>query len=66
MERERIIRNSARCLNCGGEVESRHHHDFVPCPCGNVAVDGGKDYLRRVFSGAYEETSITTMEDVDE
>jgi len=59
MNEERIIRNSVRCGLCGDEIESRHRHDFVQCRCGNVAVDGGHDYLRRVFSGGpYEDTSL--------
>ena len=32
---------------CEEEIESVHRHDFVTCKCGNVSVDGGKDYLRR-------------------
>jgi len=42
-----IIKNAARCLNCNEVVESMHRHDFVQCSCGNVAVDGGKAYLKR-------------------
>jgi len=42
-----IIRNSAKCLECNTEIESRHRHDYVKCPCGAIAVDGGKDYLKR-------------------
>src|ERR1017187_3306900 len=43
---ERIIRNAVRCKKCGQTIESKHHHDFVSCACGNF-VDGGHDYLRR-------------------
>ena len=43
----RLIRNAARCKRCGDIVESRHRHDFRPCKCGAVTVDGGLDYLRR-------------------
>ncbi len=43
-----IIVNKIRCLKCGDEIESTHRHDFKFCKCGSVAVDGGKDYLRRV------------------
>ena len=43
----RILRNRARCLVCGEMVESRHRHDFKTCSCGNLSVDGGKDYIRR-------------------
>ena len=34
---------------CFGQynIESAHRHDFKFCKCGAVAVDGGKDYLRR-------------------
>lgn len=54
-----IIRNSAKCLNCGEEIESTHRHDFKFCSCGKLAVDGGKDYLRRLTNGNYTDTSIT-------
>ena len=42
-----IIKNAAKCLNCNEVVESKHRHDFARCSCGNVAVDGGKAYLKR-------------------
>jgi hypothetical protein len=42
----RIVRNAARCLKCGTVVESRSVHDFVPCRCGAIFVDGGTHYLR--------------------
>ena len=29
-------------------IESTYRHDFKYCKCGAVAVDGGKDYLRRL------------------
>jgi hypothetical protein len=56
----RITRNSARCLLCGEEVESKHRHDYVPCRCGNLAVDGGRAYLRRAVrdATAIEDTSV--------
>jgi len=59
--RTKIIRNSAKCLNCNEEVESKHRHDFARCSCGNIAVDGGRDYLKRSFGslGPIEDTSIT-------
>lgn len=58
----RILRNSAKCLLCGEEIESRHRHDFKTCKCGNLSVDGGREYLRRSFGSGdtgYEDTSIT-------
>ena len=63
-----IVRNSAKCLACGEEIESRHRHDFVAHYCAvnsgpgeelTFAVDGGRAYLRRVGSG-WVETSILT------
>lgn len=46
--KQEIIRNSAKCRLCGDEIESKHRHDFKSCVCGEIAVDGGKDYLRRM------------------
>ena len=35
-------------------------NDYKKCSCGAVAVDGGKDYLKRIGSEEdYEELSIT-------
>lgn len=45
-----IIRNKAQCKACGDIIESVHRHDFKFCKCGAIAVDGGKEYLRRVFN----------------
>ena len=50
---EKIITNKIRCKKCGDIIESTHRHDFKFCKCGAVAVDGGKDYLRRC--GNHEE-----------
>lgn len=56
-----IERNSAVCLSCNTEIESTHRHDFRACKCGQLCVDGGKEYLRRVYApGAlWRDTSIT-------
>lgn len=43
----KIVRNSAKCKKCHDEIESKHRHDFVSCKCGEIFVDGGKDYFRR-------------------
>lgn len=42
-----ILRNSAKCRICLEEIESKHRHDFVTCKCGEISVDGGKDYFKR-------------------
>ena len=44
---EKIVINKVRCKKCGDVIESTYCHDFKFCKCGAVAVDGGKDYLRR-------------------
>ena len=55
-----IIRNRARCKICGDVVESMYRHDFRACCCGNLHVDGGRDYIRRTHRegvDSYEELS---------
>lgn len=42
-----IIRNSAKCLVCNREIVSHFRHDYVSCLCGNLSIDGGKDYFKR-------------------
>ncbi|GEM_PF-540362 len=55
-----IVRNSALCLDCGDEIVSEYGHHFVYCSCGQVAVDGGLEYPRRVYKqdGRWVDTSI--------
>lgn len=53
-----ITRNRARCKKCKRIVESKHVHDFVWCLCKSIAVDGGREYLKRVGDpGDLEELS---------
>lgn len=55
---KRIIKNSVKCLKCLDVIESKHRHDFVWCKCKSIAVDGGKEYLKRCGNlGTYEELS---------
>ena len=61
---ERIITNKIKCLKCGDVIESVSRHDFKYCSCGACAVDGGKDYLRRLGDKEYfEELSETVPEE---
>ena len=48
-EKKKILRNALKCLRCGDIIESKSVHDFVTCSCGNFSVDGGHDYIHRVF-----------------
>ena len=62
---KRIIRNSAICNKCSEEVVSEYMHDFRTCSCGELSVDGGTEYLRRVFGArGYTDTSIMDVKEV--
>lgn len=39
--------NKAQCLKCKEIIESTFRHDYKTCKCGNLSVDGGKDYCKR-------------------
>lgn len=43
----KTFKNKAQCRLCGDVIESTHRYDFKWCMCGEIAVDGGKDYRRR-------------------
>lgn len=63
-----LIRNAARCLDCNEVIESKHRHDFRSCSCGNLKVDGGLDYSRRVYRqfDRYEELNEYRAETLEE
>lgn len=57
-----ILRNAIVCNHCGDEIESEDRHDFKFCVCGTVAVDGGRDYLKRMFTyGPEDYTDISEV-----
>ncbi len=59
-KKEEIISNKIKCKKCGDIIESKSINDYKRCSCGAVAVDGGKDYLKRIGSEEdYEELSVT-------
>jgi hypothetical protein len=65
VETSMIELNAINCNKCGTLIKSESRHDFVWCPCKSVAVDGGKDYLRRVGNPEdWEEKSICVPESV--
>ena len=47
-KKEEIISNKIKCKKCGDVIESNSTNDYKKCSCGAVAVDGGKDYLKRI------------------
>src|ERR1700760_3075851 len=40
------MRNRAKCKLCQDIIESKDRCDFVWCKCGEIAVDGGRDYFK--------------------
>lgn len=64
-----ILSNQVRCNNCGEAPWSASRHDFVQCGCiteaERVCVDGGMEYLRRVWGpkSDYEDISITIADE---
>ena len=60
---KKILVNKARCKLCGDVVESKHRHDFRSCSCGAMSVDGGREYIRRAWSG--ERSYYDTVEDLN-
>ena len=60
-----ILSNQVHCKNCGESPWSAHRHDYVQCGCltadERVSVDGGMDYLRRVYgpNADFIDVSIT-------
>lgn len=47
--KEEIINNKIKCKKCGDIIKSKSTNDYKKCSCGAVAVDGGKDYLKRIW-----------------
>ena len=46
-----IFINGAVCLKCGEFIRSKNRHDYRECKCGNLAVDGGSWYAKRMIKG---------------
>jgi hypothetical protein len=60
-----ILSNQIRCKLCGDTPWSGHVHDMRYCKCGEVAADGGMDYLRRVGNmDNWEDMSIWMENDI--
>jgi hypothetical protein len=60
-ENPTLLRNSAKCLVCLDVLVSLEQHDFNSCSCGNLSVDGGKAYTKRLCKGGretYKELSL--------
>ena len=56
----KIIINKIRCKKCNDIIESKTVNDFKKCKCGAIAIDGGKQYLKRLGKlEDIEELSVT-------
>lgn len=63
---KRIIKNCIKCNFCDDIIVSENRHDFKWCTCGSVAVDGGKEYLRRSFKNSIDDyTEMSEFEEQD-
>lgn len=47
MEKRKIKINKAQCKLCKEIITSENRWDFKRCSCGEIAVDGGNDYIKR-------------------
>ena len=58
-KKKQIIKvNKVKCKKYGNIIESKTTNDLKRCSCGAVAVDGGKEYLKRIGNDEeYEELS---------
>ena len=54
-----IISNKIKCNICGDVIESTYTHDYKTCSCGRVAVDGGKEYMKRCFKNKNDYTEMS-------
>lgn len=43
------LHTGCKCPNCKDVIFSRSNHDYHNCTCGEIAVDGGFEYLRVAY-----------------
>lgn len=56
----KIKTNKIKCNYCGDIILSESRHEFKFCSCGKVAVDGGTDYLRRIYTNSCDDFTELT------
>lgn len=61
--KKKILVNKAQCLNCDDIIESNHVHDYKTCSCGNLSVDGGLDYLKRIAKDMNKWEDLSVVDD---
>lgn len=50
---EIIVINRVQCRKCGSTIVSEFDNDFKRCECGAIAIDGGREYLKRMGKEEY-------------
>jgi len=53
--------NCIVCAKCGDIIYSRARHDFHWCSCGDIAVDGGLDYMRIIYKNEFPKQITKTV-----
>lgn len=48
---ENRFQSGKYCQDCDEVIYSLYRHDYRLCTCGNVMVDGGRDYFRTSLAG---------------
>ena len=62
----KILINKIKCNKCGDIIESTHRYDFKFCQRGAVAVNGGKDSLKRSYENSSDDyTELSEKECFD-
>ena len=55
-----IKENKAQCMLCKDILVSKTRHDFWTCKCGNLSVDGGREYIKRCLEKPGSFSELTT------
>lgn len=65
---KKLLINQAKCLLCGDILTSKHSHDYVTCKCGNLSIDGGNEYPRRLYNNpnSYQDLSEYDIQKSDD
>jgi len=54
--------SAIKCINCGDIIFSRARHDYHKCTCGNIAIDGGFDYIKIGFKSGMKSPEVFQFE----
>lgn len=62
--KKKLIKNQAQCLLCNDIITSTSLHNFVTCKCGNLSVDGGNYYAKRLYEKKESYLDLSEYEDI--